>query len=181
MNYRPDVDGLRAISIFLILVYHVNNSVVPGGFVGVDIFFVISGYLITHLIWGGLQSGNFSFVDFYAKRIRRIFPALLLVLVSTIAMGWNSLFAHEFMLMGKHVAASAAFVSNMVYQLEGGTLISSLLKSRCSIFGLWQLKSNSILCGRSFCGLHGAVFPLTTKTLKPPSFELSLAFVCCRC
>ena len=137
MIYRTDIDGLRAVSILLILIYHISNSVMPGGFVGVDVFFVISGYLITRLISAALEAHSFSFVDFYARRVRRIFPAVLLVLVSTLAVGWNSLFAHEFMMLGKHVAASAGFVSNIVYQFEGGYF--DLKSVEKPLLHLWSL------------------------------------------
>lgn len=137
MNYRSDIDGLRAVSILLILIYHASNPAMPGGFVGVDVFFVISGYLITRVIWTEFQEDSFSFLDFYARRVRRIFPALLVVLVACLVVGWNSLFAHEFMLLGKHVAASAAFVSNVVYQFEGGYFdLKSIEKP---LLHLWSL------------------------------------------
>ena len=76
---RRDIDGLRAVAILAVLGYHANPSWAPGGFVGVDIFFVISGYLISGIIFTGLQHGTFSFARFYARRIKRIFPALLVV------------------------------------------------------------------------------------------------------
>lgn len=137
MIYRPDIDGLRALSILLILIYHVNNAVIPGGFVGVDVFFVISGYLITSIVWKDLLAGRFSFVDFYARRIRRIFPPVLVVLAVCLVVGWNSLFAHEFKVLGKHIAASAAFVSNWVYQSEAGYFdLSSVDKP---LLHLWSL------------------------------------------
>src|SRR6187401_3419266 len=87
--YRPDVDGLRAVAILSVLVFHAFPSRMPGGFVGVDVFFVISGYLITGIIVRGLQSGRFSFATFYAKRIKRIFPALTFVLAATYVVGWR--------------------------------------------------------------------------------------------
>src|SRR5689334_23462224 len=78
--YRADVDGLRALAILPVLVFHAFPTRMPGGFIGVDVFFVISGFLITTIILRGLDSGSFSFSHFYANRIRRIFPALLVVL-----------------------------------------------------------------------------------------------------
>ena len=137
MSYRSDIDGLRAVSIFLILVYHVSSPAIPGGFIGVDVFFVISGFLITRIIWAGLQDESFTFVDFYAGRVRRIFPAVILVLISCLVLGWHSLFAHEFKLLGKHVAASAGFVSNVVYQSEGGYF--DLDSAEKPLLHLWSL------------------------------------------
>ena len=87
---------------------------VKGGFVGVDVFFVISGFLITELIVAGLQAETFTFRDFYARRIRRIFPALAVVLAASFAWGWMILFADEFRQLGKHIAGAAGFVSNFV-------------------------------------------------------------------
>ena len=105
MKYRPDVDGLRAIAVLSVLGFHAFPEYVPGGFVGVDVFFVISGYLISSIIVAGLQDGRFTFSGFYGRRIRRIFPALVVVLSACYAAGWFLLFADAFMQLGKHVAA----------------------------------------------------------------------------
>src|ERR1700692_3760984 len=86
--YRADIDGLRAISILLVVGYHAQPWLVPGGFVGVDVFFVISGFLITGIILRELEAGRFSPLKFYARRIRRIFPALIVVLAVTYLIGW---------------------------------------------------------------------------------------------
>ena len=80
--YRSDIDGLRAMAILLVLGFHAFPAWAPGGFVGVDIFFVISGFLISGILLANLRDGHFSLSDFYARRIRRIFPALFLVLIS---------------------------------------------------------------------------------------------------
>jgi peptidoglycan/LPS O-acetylase OafA/YrhL len=118
--HRRDIDGLRAIAILSVLGYHANSNWLPGGFVGVDIFFVLSGYLISGIIFNGLQQSRFSFGDFYARRIKRIFPALLLVLVSVCLFGWLALFTDEYQMLGAHVAAGAGFVSNIVLWREAG-------------------------------------------------------------
>jgi peptidoglycan/LPS O-acetylase OafA/YrhL len=110
--YRGDVDGLRAIAVLLVVAFHAFPRKVPGGFVGVDIFFVISGFLITSLIIRGLQTGDFSFTDFYVRRIKRIFPALITVLAACLIVGWFVLFPGEFRDLGKHAAAGAGFVAN---------------------------------------------------------------------
>ena len=80
LHYRPDIDGLRAVAVLAVIGFHAFPRWVTGGFIGVDIFFVISGFLISTIIFLGLERGTHSFVDFYARRVRRIFPALLLVL-----------------------------------------------------------------------------------------------------
>ena len=118
--YRADIDGLRAIAVLGVVGYHAFPGLVPSGFVGVDVFFVISGFLITRNIAGALTVGTFSIGDFYSRRIRRIFPALATVLLATYAIGWAVLFSDEFTQLGKHVAAGAAFVSNLVFQQESG-------------------------------------------------------------
>jgi len=119
-KYRPDIDGLRAVSIVFVVVFHAFPNVFPGGFVGVDVFFVISGFLITGLIAKDLQNDCFSLVDFYAKRIRRIFPSLAVMLASCLLLGWFVLLSKEFSALGKHVAAGSLYVSNFVLQNEAG-------------------------------------------------------------
>src|ERR1700748_2872845 len=87
MPYLPAIDGLRAIAVVLVLLFHAKLPLVRGGFIGVDVFFVISGYLITGLILQRHAEGRFLLLDFYDRRIRRISPALFLVLISTMAFG----------------------------------------------------------------------------------------------
>ena len=120
MKYRPDIDGLRAIAVLLVVVYHAFPHALPGGFIGVDIFFVISGYLISTVLFQGIQGETFSLVDFYSRRIRRIFPALAIVLLATGVFGWFALRADELSQLGKHIAAGAGFVSNLVLWSESG-------------------------------------------------------------
>ncbi|MDR0996166.1 MAG: acyltransferase, partial [Zoogloeaceae bacterium] len=120
MNYRPDIDGLRAIAVLSVVIFHAFPGRLPGGFVGVDIFFVISGYLISTILFKGLQNGHFSFTKFYAHRIRRIFPALILVLFACFAAGWLLLLPDEYAQLGKHIAAGAGFVQNFILRQEVG-------------------------------------------------------------
>lgn len=119
-KYRPDIDGMRAIAVLSVVFFHAFPSYIQGGFVGVDVFFVISGFLISSIIFGGLDKGSFSFGVFYSRRVNRIFPALLLVLFASWAFGWFSLFADEFMQLGKHIAGGTVFVSNIVLLNESG-------------------------------------------------------------
>jgi peptidoglycan/LPS O-acetylase OafA/YrhL len=113
-TYRPDIDGLRAVSILAVVCYHAFPMAVPGGFVGVDIFFVISGFLITRIIVGQLATNAFSILAFYRRRIRRIFPALIAVLATTYAVGWLVLLPGDFKLLGGNIAAGAGFFANLV-------------------------------------------------------------------
>lgn len=118
--YRPDIDGLRAVAVLAVIGFHAFPQWVPGGFVGVDIFFVISGYLISTIILTAVNAGRFSFATFYARRIRRIFPALIAVLAACYAAGWFLLYADQFEPLGKHIAGGAGFVSNYVLWRESG-------------------------------------------------------------
>ena len=118
--HRGDIDGLRAVAILSVLVFHAWPESLPGGFVGVDVFFVISGYLISGIIFKGLLRNSFSFFDFYVRRIKRIFPALALVLCFVWLAGWLSTLSDEFAQLGKHIAAGAGFVSNFAFWKEAG-------------------------------------------------------------
>ena len=120
LKYRPDIDGLRAIAILAVIIFHAFPKKIPGGFVGVDIFFVISGFLISTIIFSGLESRNFSLVEFYIRRVRRIFPALILVLVSCLIFGWVVLFFEEYKQLGLHVFAGSGFIQNFILWDESG-------------------------------------------------------------
>ena len=119
-SYRADIDGLRALAVLSVVVFHAFPDAMPGGFIGVDIFFVISGFLISTILLENLRKGTFSFAEFYSRRIRRIFPALLVVLSASYAFGWFALLPDEFMQLGKHIAAGAGFVSNFLLWSESG-------------------------------------------------------------
>lgn len=118
--YRPDIDGLRAIAVLSVVAFHAFPSFLKGGFIGVDIFFVISGYLISKILFTGLDNGTLSIFEFYSRRINRIYPALILVLISCLAFGWFALLADEYAQLGKHTAGGAGFVSNIVLWYESG-------------------------------------------------------------
>lgn len=120
LTYRPDIDGLRAAAVLAVIGYHAYPNSITGGFVGVDIFFVISGFLISGLIFKALQEKNFRLTDFYARRIRRIFPALGLVLFTCLILGWFLLFTDEYIQLGKHTFIGAAFGPNFVLMREVG-------------------------------------------------------------
>lgn len=115
LRYRADIDGLRALAILPVVLYHAGVSAIGGGFVGVDIFFVISGFLITSLILADLERGTYSTYDFWKRRARRILPALCVVLLATLAAGWFLLLPDDFAWLGKQVAAQSTFVSNVLF------------------------------------------------------------------
>jgi len=119
-GYRGDIDGLRAIAIMLVVAFHTFPTVVPSGFIGVDVFFVISGYLIGTILLTQLERGTFSFIDFYARRIKRIFPALLLVILFCYGVGWFYLIDTEYKELGKEIAGGVAFVANLVLWHDAG-------------------------------------------------------------
>lgn len=119
-NYRPDIDGLRCFAVLSVIAFHAAPDWIGGGFVGVDIFFVISGFLISSIIFRDLQGNNFSLTEFYIRRIRRIFPALIFVLATTFILSWYLLLADEFAQLGKHMRAGALFVSNLLLWRETG-------------------------------------------------------------
>jgi peptidoglycan/LPS O-acetylase OafA/YrhL len=136
-NYRPDIDGLRAIAVMMVIGFHAFPSMFRGGFVGVDIFFVISGYLISTILLRSISNQTYSLMQFYRNRIKRIFPALLTVLIFCLITGWFLFTDIEFKQLGKHIAAGAVFVSNIVYMNERGYFdVSSDTKP---LLHLWSL------------------------------------------
>lgn len=137
INYRREIDGLRAIAIVPVFIYHAFPNLIPGGFVGVDIFFVISGYLISLAIFQGIDNNSFSFRDFYARRTRRIFPALVLMLMAVYAAGYFMLLPSELTRLGKNIAAAATFTLNFLLQYDVGYFDAS--GDRNPILNLWSL------------------------------------------
>ena len=113
-RYRADIDGLRAIAVLGVVLFHAGLGV-SGGFVGVDVFFVISGFLITSLILRDLQRGNFSIVGFWERRARRIFPALAVVVIATLIAGWFLMLPFGFQVLGQSVVALTVFASNIQF------------------------------------------------------------------
>lgn len=137
IKYRPDIDGLRAIAVLAVLIYHAFPVRLPGGYIGVDIFFVISGYLISTIIFKNLERNTFSFADFYARRIKRIFPALSVVLMTTLIFGFFIFISSQYNQLGLHVLGGATFVSNLMLWSESGYFdVSGELKP---LLHLWSL------------------------------------------
>ncbi len=137
LTYRPDIDGLRALAVLAVVAYHYGPSKVPGGFIGVDVFFVISGYLISSILLEDIARGRFSIARFYQRRIRRIFPALILILLTCLVVGWLMLFLGEYEQIGKHVLAAAGFMQNFVLWSEAGYFDTTAITK--PMLHLWSL------------------------------------------
>jgi peptidoglycan/LPS O-acetylase OafA/YrhL len=136
-SYRPDIDGLRAIAVLAVVIYHAFPKILKGGFIGVDVFFVISGYLISTILYEDFSKGRFSFANFYSRRIKRIFPSLIIVLFSCFMFGWFVLTAEEYRQLGKHIAAGAGFISNFIFWNEAGYFDNSA--DTKPLLHLWSL------------------------------------------
>src|SRR5258705_10500629 len=136
-NYRPDIDGLRAFAVLSVVLYHAFPKELRGGYVGVDIFFVISGFLISSILFAEMTEGRFSFTIFYGRRIRRIFPALAVCLAAVLAYGFVTLTPSELAQLGKHVFFGAGFLSNIVLWSESGYFDSAA--SSKPLLHLWSL------------------------------------------
>ena len=117
--YRNEIDSLRAIAVILVIIYHMDFGIFLGGFVGVDVFFVISGYLITRQIISNYSKEKFI-SDFYFRRARRLLPALLLVLLTVFIIGYLFFFKNEFSQLNKHIFGGTFFISNFVLSNEVG-------------------------------------------------------------
>ncbi len=120
LHYRPDIDGLRAVAVLAVLFYHGGVSFLSGGYVGVDVFFVISGYLITSIIVSEMQANAFRLIDFYERRVRRIYPALFVMVACTLLAGAWLFDADNFAALGKSAAAVTIFLSNVLFWSEAG-------------------------------------------------------------
>ncbi|MCK5163090.1 MAG: acyltransferase [Desulfobacula sp.] len=137
IKYREDIDALRGVSVLLVVIYHAFPGKLSGGFIGVDVFFVISGYLITSIIYSGLKKDEFSFLEFYKRRIRRIFPVLFTVLLASLIIGWLILFPDEYEQLGHHVSHATIFIQNFTLIKELGYFdVSSHYKP---LLHLWTL------------------------------------------
>jgi peptidoglycan/LPS O-acetylase OafA/YrhL len=137
LKYRPDIDGLRGVAVLAVICFHYFPNLLPGGFVGVDVFYVISGYLISSIVFKNLNHESFSFVDFYNRRIRRIFPSLISVLLASFVFGWFALFTREYKELGKQIAGGAAFISNFIFWNEAGYFDTA--SSTKPLLHLWSL------------------------------------------
>ncbi len=142
--HRTDIDGLRAIAIALVVAFHAFPAILPGGFVGVDIFLVMTGYLVTSSLSREVGRDGAGILRFYLRRARRIVPSLMVVLAACLSLGWVLLLPGEFRQLGKHVAGGAAFVSNILLYNEAGYFdVGSETKP---LLHLWYLGVDAQFC-----------------------------------
>lgn len=135
--WRNDITGLRALAVLPVIFYHAFPNLVPGGFLGVDIFFVISGYLISGIIFRNIKQGTFSYLDFYSKRIKRIIPNLLLLFLFVLFLGYFVLFTDDYDNLGRHVYSSAIFIENFRLLSEVGYFTEDAVRK--PLLHLWSL------------------------------------------
>src|SRR5260370_23553289 len=147
-RYRPDIDGLRAIAVMLVVNFHAFPEAMPGGFIGVDIFFVISGFLITGIIVRELDQKRFSLAAFYSRRIRRIFPALIVVLCGALVLGWLWMLPAAYAQLSSDVFAVQRSSRISPYCCSPAISTSNPARSRCCIFGLSASRNSFICSGR---------------------------------
>lgn len=159
MDFRKDINGLRAIAVIAVVLFHFNEKILPGGFVGVDIFFVISGFLMTSIIFKGLVSNNFSILQFYASRAKRIIPALSVLCISLLIYGWFSLVTQDYFDLAKHAASSISFISNIVYWKEASYFSTTSHEK-------WLLHTWSLSAEWQFYIVYPLILLLLKKTIR---------------
>jgi peptidoglycan/LPS O-acetylase OafA/YrhL len=181
-SYRGDIDGLRAIAVLSVIAFHIAPGVFKGGFVGVDIFFVISGFLISSIIYNELETGTFSIVEFYVRRIRRIYPALFLVLSVVCVAGWIFLLPSDFMILGKQIVGGSTFVANFVLWRQSGYFAPEALQK--PLLHLWSLGIEEqyylifpLICMTFYRSRSRWTLPAAFLAIAAVSMFLNVAFV----
>lgn len=159
-DYRPDIDGLRALAVLGVVFYHLGFPQLSGGFAGVDVFFVISGYLITKVITSGIEDGTFSFIEFYARRARRLFPALATTVAATFIIGALLFPVQVFELYSKSVVTTLFSVSNIYFWKESGYFDAG--KELKPLLHTWSLSVEE-----QFYFVWPATLVLVTKLRRP--------------
>ena len=147
-EYRADIDGVRALAVLSVFLFHLQPDLLPGGFLGVDVFFVISGYLITGIILRQHHQQTFSFLHFYARRIKRIFPALFVVLVLSAIVAIFLLQPETYTNFMKSAHYAAVQLSNFFFSRKVDYFSEGFSRQPCFIPGLWVWKNSFISSGR---------------------------------
>ena len=149
--YRPEIDGLRMIAVVAVVLYHFGMPGLSGGFAGVDVFFVISGYLIGGILWRETrETGRISLARFYIRRVKRLAPAFFAMALATSVTAWLVLLPFEFREYGKSLIAATVYLSNVLFSEGPDILIRRQRAKYCSILGPYPWRSSST----SFCRSH---------------------------
>ena len=167
MKFREDINALRAIAVVAVVIFHFSHSWLPGGFAGVDVFFVISGFLMTMIIVKGLDRKTFSILSFYKARVRRIIPALAFLCFVLMLLGYFLLSPIDYLNLGKHTAASLTFTSNIVYWTESNYFNASSIEK-------WLLHTWSLSVEWQFYLIYPVVLVLLNKFLSLKQLKLLL-------
>lgn len=165
MQFRNDINGLRAIAVTAVVLFHFNPSLIPGGFAGVDVFFVISGFLMTGIIFRGLELGSFSVLNFYVARANRIIPALAALCLVLLVLGLLFLTPFDYKVLSKHIASSMLFVSNVIYWRESGYF-------DVESHGKWLLHSWSLSVEWQFYIIYPVVLVFLRKHISLNSLKI---------
>ncbi|WP_232314543.1 acyltransferase family protein [Grimontia marina] len=136
-KYRPDVDGLRAIAVLLVIIFHFNTDILPGGFIGVDIFFVISGFIITSTIYPQMLAGTFTFSSFYERRIKRILPLFYTVALSCLVAAYFLFAPNDFSAFADSLRYASVFISNIFFEKNTGYFAPS--SETMPLLNIWSL------------------------------------------
>jgi len=164
MRFRKDINGLRAIAVIAVVLFHFDPNLVPGGFAGVDVFFVISGFLMTKIIFRGLENETFNLLKFYVSRAKRIIPPLLILCVVLLIFGWNYLTPLDYKALGKHVVSSIVFLSNIIYWKESGYFDAASYEK-------WLLHTWSLSVEWQFYIVYPVILVALKKTLSLDSLK----------
>jgi peptidoglycan/LPS O-acetylase OafA/YrhL len=178
VQFRKDLNGLRAIAVMSVVLFHFNESWMPGGFAGVDVFFVISGFLMTGIIFRGIEQENFSILKFYVARANRIIPALAVLCLVLLVFGWFYLTPLDYRVLGKHVASSLSFLSNVIYWQESGYFEAASHEK-------WLLHTWSLSVEWQFYIIYPLVLVAMRKFMAVNAMKATvligtvLGFICC--
>ena len=159
MQFRLDINGLRAIAVLAVLLFHFKIPGFKGGFIGVDVFFVISGFLMTRIIVGRIEKGNFGVLDFYRARAVRIVPALLAMCLFVLGWAWFYLMPQDYELLAKHALGSVTFLSNIAYWSEASYFAETA-------YGKWLLHTWSLSLEWQFYLLYPLLIAALVKLFK---------------
>lgn len=170
MQFRNDINGLRAIAVVAVVLFHFNASWMPGGFAGVDVFFVISGFLMTSIIFKGLKLETFSIFKFYVARANRIIPALAALCIVLLLFGFFWLAPVEYETLGKHVGSSMFFLSNIIYWRESGYF-------EAASHGKWLLHTWSLSVEWQFYIIYPIILVVMKKLMSLRALKLAVLIV----